>query len=164
LNFPLRQAAQILTLLAATQMALLAQQNVGSIKGTVNDATGAVVVGASVVVLHQATGVETKKVANDVGAFVFPNLEIGEYTLTITAPGFKTSTWPNLRVISGVSLTVDGQLSLGAITEKIEVTAQSLNVDTTTSTMGTTRTSEEIKNMPLQLSGSARSSLNFLRT
>lgn len=155
--------AVAMTLLAG--LGLYAQQNVGSIKGTVKDPTGATIPGAAVIVRHEATGVERKTVTNEAGVYAFPQLDIGPYTLTVSAAGFKTTERPGIRLISGAALTFDIELALGQMTQKVTVTAQPVIVDTVSTTMGsTTRVSEAIHNMPLQLSGSARSSLNFLRT
>jgi hypothetical protein len=146
-------------------LSVYAQQNVGSIKGTVQDPSGGAIPGAIVVARDEATGVERKTVTNKAGAYAFPQLDIGFYTLTVSATGFKTTERSSIRIIAGVALTFDIQLTLGQISQVVSVTAQAVNVDTTSTTMGsTTRTSEAIRNMPLQLSGSARSSLNFLRT
>jgi hypothetical protein len=141
-----------------------AQQNVGSIKGTVEDPSGGAIPSAVVVARDQATGVGRKTVTNKAGAYSFPQLDIGLYTLTVSAPGFKTTERSDIHVIAGLALTFDIQLILGQVSQVVSVTAQAVNVDTTSTNMGsTTRTSEDIHNMPLQLSGSARSSLNFLR-
>src|SRR3989442_15965668 len=68
---------------------LMAQGLTGQISGTVNDSTGSAVVGAEVVLLNKGTG-QTRQIGSDqTGAFVFAQLLAGNYTLAISAPGFK---------------------------------------------------------------------------
>src|ERR1035441_576474 len=61
----------------------------GSIRGVVTDQSGAVLVSASVQVQRQATGTTTNRPSNREGVFVFPSLEVGEYQVRVTAPGFR---------------------------------------------------------------------------
>src|ERR1035437_5989841 len=63
----------------------------GSIRGVLTDQSGAVIVSASVQVQQQATGITTNQLSNREGVFVFPALEVGEYRVRVTAPGFRTA-------------------------------------------------------------------------
>jgi len=154
----------VLIAIGLLQLPLCGQQNVGSIKGTVRDPSGAIMPGVSAVVRDQATGVETKTTTNETGAYEFLGLGIGEYTLTVSAPGFKTTETPDIRLVAGSILTFDLKLTLGAVTERVTVSARAAPLDTSSTTMGTTVTSEQLRNLPLQLAGQPRSSLNFLAT
>jgi Carboxypeptidase regulatory-like domain len=87
--------APILAIAAALSLALacsnaLAQSGAGSIQGTVTDATGAVMPGASIHVVNQATGVAVDTKSNSVGFYQVPSLFTGMYVVSITAPGMKT--------------------------------------------------------------------------
>src|SRR5579871_2394818 len=82
---------RIAALVAAVALALavpaaMAQSGAGSIQGTVTDSTGAVVPGAIVHVVNNATNVSTDAKANEVGFYQVPALFTGTYTVTITAP------------------------------------------------------------------------------
>src|SRR5262245_2162990 len=70
----------------------------GSIAGTVSDEQGAVVAGASVTVKNNATNKEFTATTADNGTFNVPSLVTGLYTVTIAAPGFKTTVAPEVKV------------------------------------------------------------------
>jgi hypothetical protein len=163
-KFQIARASARMLLVVVASVSLPAQQNVGAIIGTVRDSSDAMVVGAQLVAQHVATGVQTKVLSNAVGAYAFPSLSVGIYSLTASSPGFKTVTRSDLRVVSGTKLAVDIGLSVGETTETISVTGEVPAVDTVSTTVGTTRTVEEIRNLPLQVAGAARSSLSFLKT
>ena len=161
----MRQSGILLLVLLLLQLPLSAQTNPGTIKGAVKDPRDSAIPAAIVVAQNQATGVETKTPTNAVGAYVLNNLQIGEYTLTVTAPGFKTTTIPNIRLIWGQVLTFDVGLALGAVTEKVEVSAKAVELDTTSSTTAVTRVSEELNDLPVQMmGGAALNALSYLRT
>src|SRR5271168_4349439 len=96
MQFRLRTVAVVCTAIffsfvAAVQTAR-AQDIVGRDSGTVTDNTGAVVVGASVSVMNEATGVARPPITTDASGFwVADSLPVGSYTVTVTAKGFKTS-------------------------------------------------------------------------
>ena len=142
---------------------LYAQENVGHIRGTVSDATGAVIPDVTVTLAHEATGVVREVATNSAGAYAFIRLPLGEYSVRTRAEGFKSGE-RLLRIVSSVTQTVDFTLEIGDVTETVSVTAQVLTVDTSSNVVGTTRTTEEITELPLLMSGSARSATDFLRT
>ena len=75
---------------------------------------------------------------NKAGSYAFPQLDIGSYTLTVGASGFKTTEQSNIRVIAGVALTFDIHLPLGQMTQKVSVTARPVIVIRRSTTMGST--------------------------
>ena len=62
----------------------------GTIQGTIADATGAVVPNATVVITNVSTDVKRTAQSDSGGIYVFPNIEIGTYTVTVSSPGFET--------------------------------------------------------------------------
>ena len=62
----------------------------GTLSGTVKDQSGGVVPGANLTVVNNALKTEFKATSDAMGDYVFPNLAVGQYTLTIDAPGFRT--------------------------------------------------------------------------
>lgn len=158
----LRSSAILIILLLTN--ALYGQQNVGSIRGIVKDPSGGIIVGATLVARHEATGVETTVQSNSEGTYNFPALNVGVYNLTVSFQGFKTAKRTELRVVSGNAQTVDVELPVGEISETTTVTEQLTNIDTASTAIGTTRTVEEIKDLPLQMSGQARNYLGYLLT
>ncbi len=80
--------------------AALYAQSTGSIAGTVSDPNGAVVPGASIKVKGTG-GQEFTTVSNDSGGYRIPSVQNGIYVVTVTATGFKTSTFTNVKVDVG---------------------------------------------------------------
>lgn len=141
-----------------------AQQRTGAIVGTVLDASGAAVPGARVTAQHSATGVDVEVSSSGEGSFAFPALAIGEYSVRVSAPGFKATERPLLRVVSGETVSLEVVLSVGELTETVTVTDELPPVDFSRTTAGAAQTSETISNLPLQVAGSSRRSLDFLAT
>src|SRR4051812_38941728 len=67
-----------------------AQTPAATLYGQVQDQTGAVLVGASVIAVHDNTALSRQAVTNEVGQFSIPLLPAGNYTLTVSMPGFKS--------------------------------------------------------------------------
>src|SRR5687768_8778123 len=81
------------------------QFGVGSLIGTVSDESGAVIPGVRVIAKEKDTGVETSVLTTGTGAYRFLNLRLGTYSLTATAPGFRTVQKDDIRVILGQTAT-----------------------------------------------------------
>jgi hypothetical protein len=154
----------IVTLTIGDSVSLYGQGGVGQVVGTLSDPSGAVVVGASITARHATTGVQTEIRSNADGAYRFPNLPIGVYTVTVRADGFKTLERSALRVVSGETQTLDLRLELGQTTQIVKVSAAAAAVESTTSQAGTTRVTEEISELPLLDVGSSRNVTSLLRT
>ena len=120
------------------------QISTGTIVGVVEDASGAVVPNAQITVTQTATGEVRRSVTTAGGEFNLPFLQIGPYTVSATAGGFKTKT------LSGITLRVDQtinlqiQLELGATTQTVEVTGAAPLIDSATSSLG-----QVIENKPI---------------
>src|SRR5262245_52518439 len=152
-------------LILAFSFCLIAQTNVGSIIGTLKDASGAVVPGAAVELTQPATGRQYKDTTNSVGQYHFRKLDVGEYDIKIVITGFKTLDRSGIRVISGEVVTLDFELQVGASSEVLTVTGETPAVDTSTADLGTSRTLDEIGKLPVVLAGnSSRSAMAFART
>ena len=80
-------------------------QSAGTINGTVSDSTGAVIPGATVTVRNVETGMTRALTTDERGRFAAPQLQVGNYEVSTTAPGFQTS------VRRGITLTVGGKRS-----------------------------------------------------
>ena len=102
--------------LALIPAASRAQSGAGSIQGTVNDSTGAVIPGAVIHVVNQATAVAASTKANSVGFYQVPGLFTGTYEVTISAPNmrtFKTS----LDLLVAQNAVINATLGAGQITQ-----------------------------------------------
>ncbi len=155
---------EILTLLWLCVAAHAQVQNVGIVRGIVKDPSGAAIVGASVTIKNQATGVQTSTLTNDAGAYTIANLPIGVYDLEVTFQGFQTGRRTDLRLISGLVLTYDISLPLGETTQVVAVVASQQIIETASSSTGNTSTLQEFKDLPMQMGGNPRSSLAFIST
>ncbi|HSE21202.1 MAG TPA: carboxypeptidase-like regulatory domain-containing protein, partial [Pyrinomonadaceae bacterium] len=94
--------------------------NLGTIRGTVTDANGAVVTNAAIQVTDQATGISRDVTTNSAGDYEVPALKPGTYKVTVTATGFKTTNMD--AVVSGSDVVrADLKLEVGAATESVIV-------------------------------------------
>lgn len=110
-----------------------AQQTLGGITGTVTDASGAVVSGATVTLLGDETKLSRTQTTNTSGSYLFVNLPIGSYTLSFTQTGFQAQTVPSILVQANRTATVNASLKVGNVNESITVEETPLlnMVDTT---------------------------------
>ena len=122
-----------------------AQQTLGSINGTVKDASGAVVQGAKVTVRNTGTNLELTSTSNNEGSFSFVDLPLGTYAVTFTADGFKKQVYSQILVQSNRTSTVNATLQPGEVTAQITVTGTPLmnQTDTTNGYVVDTLTIEE---------------------
>src|ERR1035438_4856827 len=121
----------------------------GSISGQVTDASGAAVVGATVIVTNEATGVKLTARTNGTGFYSFPSLTVDTYDASVTETGFKTAVVNNLVVQVGQNAGVNFTLQVGAIADSVTVTADVPLLRTTESTVSTVVNENLIANLPL---------------
>jgi len=140
-----------LTALAALCMNAYSQQDPrGHIEGQVTDTTGAVVPRASLKATNAATGVVTAAVSNEQGVYEASYLNPGTYNLEVSISGFKRWTRPSLEVRTGERLRIDVRLEVGAVTESVEVSAETPVLESVTSTVGQVISSKQTAELPLR--------------
>ncbi|HEY4842919.1 MAG TPA: carboxypeptidase regulatory-like domain-containing protein [Terriglobales bacterium] len=127
----------------------LAQAGRGSISGLVSDASGAIVKGAKVTALNQATGVAQQTVTSDAGLYSFVSLNPGLYAVTASQKGFENVARNDVSVSVDQVTTVNIALPVGSMTETVEVTGTPELVDTSNSTVGQLIDSATIDRVPL---------------
>lgn len=127
---------------------LSVQAQTGAIGGTVVDANGALVPGATVTVKGEA-GQEYTVTTNSNGTYVVPAVGNGVYTVTVTSPNFKTSVIKNVKVDVGTPATVDVALEAGKIEETVLVISGGEVLQTQTATVGTTIVGRQITETPI---------------
>src|SRR5215469_13381094 len=130
--------------------AMMAQSPVGSIEGTVTDATGAVIPGATVTITEKATGRAINLTSNSSGYFEARALPPGQYTVKIAQQGFSPEVIENLRVEVGQVANATVSLKPGGTQEVVNVQANNeVQVDTVRSTVDGVITSQQIDQLPL---------------
>ena len=126
----------------------LAQITSGDIAGTVKDATGAAIPNATVVITNEETGVSVTLTANTSGDFHASNLPAGSYDVAVSNAGFQAYKLKGLVVETNRTATKDIVLSVGT-TQSVEVTAEAgVVLDTTTTNLTTTFSTEELASLP----------------
>ena len=142
-------AAALLLLSLSGPPALAQSGSTGSIAGTISDPTSAVVPGATITVKNNATNQEFNATTADNGTFNVPALISGTYTVTINAPGFKTTILPNVKVDVGTPSSVNVTLEVGVPTETVQIVdAAGELIQTQNATVGTTITGRQIIEQP----------------
>jgi len=139
-----------LALVAAFSVAATAQSFRGVILGTVSDVSGAAVAGAKVTVRNEATGLVRETETSDDGSYTVPELPIGAYTVTVEKAGFQTSVTSGVRVEVAGERRVDASLRPGDISQRIEVSGDTLaQVETISNTQGGGFSAKEILDLPI---------------
>jgi len=148
-----RLSARLLVVLVLCFILFLSGQLIAgvtaSISGTVTDATGAVVVGATVTATSVETGLATTQTTNGQGFYSFQALPLGTYTLDVQQTGFKAYRQTGLVVDVSSALVIDVSLQVGTTSEKVEVSSAALHVDTESTQMGEVITGKEMVDVPL---------------
>ena len=143
----------LLSLMLLSTMAF-GQGASASLAGMITDPTGAVIPGATVVVSNVETGVATRTTANNAGAYNFPSLQTGTYTVAVDAAGFSRATITNVRLTVGAQIRLNFPLAVAGTVTEVEVSgsAESLSLEAGAST-GVLMQEQAIQAVPL-LSGS----------
>jgi hypothetical protein len=128
-----------------------AQIRTGSIRGTVSDAEGEILPGATVELAgKKLMGGVRSVITNEQGKFRFPNLMPGEYEITVTMESFQSAKRTELKVNIGGTTTVDVSLNLASLEETVTVLAESPMVDVQKSALSTNINSELMEVLPMR--------------
>jgi hypothetical protein len=118
--------------------------------GTITDTSGALIAGATVRLTNEATGVTFTTSTTESGAYVFDNVQVGNYTLSVESPGFKRFSTTSNRLSIGQPLTINVTLEVGAVAETIEVSGTAEVVQTSTSgNIGNIFSDRVIRDLPI---------------
>ena len=126
-----------------------AQTNRGGISGTVTDATGAIVPGATVTVTNVGTNQSQKLTTSAEGSFNATSLDPVVYALTVEAPGFKKALVSSVKVDTATTATVNIALETGAVENTVDITADTPLLNTDSGTAGQTISERQIQDIPL---------------
>jgi uncharacterized membrane protein len=119
------------------------------VNGTVSDPNGAAVAGAAIKLINQATKTETETSSNQSGYFTFVNLSPATYTLLVEIRGFKKTVTNPFALGVSESVTQNVSLSVGEMSEVVEVTAGSELVQSSSSELGTVINQRTVEDLPL---------------
>ena len=125
------------------------QAPTGEISGTITDATGALVAGAKVTLNNTATNQTRVIDSNESGLFRMPALPPGIYNIRVEKPGFGGQTRNSIELQTGQVASLDFQLTVGNVTEMIEVTTGAPVLDTEGTSVGTVIENKRIVELPL---------------
>ena len=126
-----------------------AQTVLGRVAGSVLDASGAVLPGATITLTNVATNQAATSIASDTGAFIFPQVAAGTYKVVVELQGFKTATYSDVIVNVGQEYSLTARLELGQLSETVEVLAGVSLVKTTTPEVSTTVQQKEVLALPI---------------
>ena len=124
-------------------------QTSGTIQGVVTDDTGAVIPGAQVLVSNIETGVDSSVSTNEVGFFTVPGLNQGLYSVTCASEGFASKEFPEVRLEVQQTMRIDCDMTVGSVTETVEVNAAAILIQSEKTEVGQVIDSKRILEMPL---------------
>jgi len=121
----------------------------GTIVGTVVDSQGGAIPNASITATNRETGVVRPAVSEAAGEFTVTSVPAGAYDLTVTAQGFRQEVRSGITMTVGATLRLDFKLAVGDVTQKVQVTEEAPQVDTTSSTLSGLVSDTAIRQLPL---------------
>ncbi len=135
-------------LLLSIHTALFAQATT-QVSGVVTDPTGAVIPNASLELQNVETGLKRTTTSDAGGAYSFLQVIPGQYKISATASGFRTTTINEVRLLVANPATVNVKLEVGQVSESVSVTAEAVQVNTTDASIGNAIGTRPITQLPL---------------
>src|ERR1700680_2608616 len=139
-------AAVVLVVLSAPSARA---QATAAINGTVRDPGGAVITEATVVLHNRDTNLDRTAVTNSVGAYVMPNIQPGNYDLKVSKSDFGTSLNSGITLVVNQTATYDFMLKAGGLNEVVNVQANPVALEPSTSELGVAVVKEQVNDLPL---------------
>jgi len=121
----------------------------GAINGTVRDSSGGVIPDATVVLHNRSTNLDRNAATNSSGFYALTNIQPGEYNLTVSKDGFKTSQRTDVTIDVNQTATLDYTLDPGTVQQTVTVQATAVALETSTSELGVAIVRQEVNNLPL---------------
>src|SRR5688572_2223481 len=140
--------AMMATVLSVVMTGAASAQATGSIFGKVTDASGGVLPGVTVTVSGPSLQQPMVGVTQESGAYQFPSVPIGTFSVTFELTGFKKVVRNNIVIVTGFNAPVDMKMEVGAMSEELTVSAAAPVVDTKKTTSGATFSSEILEKIP----------------
>ncbi|MGA9884481.1 MAG: carboxypeptidase regulatory-like domain-containing protein [Candidatus Acidiferrales bacterium] len=126
-----------------------AQTQTGTITGTVTDPSGAILVGASVTVTNEGTGVSQTTKTDAQGSFLISLLPVATYDVEASLSGFQTVVHKDVTLTVGATPVVDFKLPVGQATTSVTVSGEVSQVNTQSATVSSLVSSQQLQNLPL---------------
>lgn len=126
-----------------------AQTNNGQIEGVLRDQSRAVVPGAIVTATHVASNIQVVRVTDSSGEFLFPSLAVGEYTLSVSSPGFRQLTKTGIELRIGQVINLELELEVGDIAVVETITTSDQLLQTTTAEVSDVIDRQRVSELPL---------------
>ncbi|HEX6729841.1 MAG TPA: carboxypeptidase-like regulatory domain-containing protein, partial [Pyrinomonadaceae bacterium] len=136
----------VICLLALTAQG---QTTTGALTGTINDQSGAVVAGATVMIVNNQTGSERSALSNSGGTFDFQTLQPGMYTISVEATGFRKAVARDILVSVGSTAEVKIPLEAGPASETVTVTTAQEVINTSTPSLTNVINTRQVVDLPL---------------
>ena len=124
-------------------------QTTAGLNGTVTDSTGAVLPGAKVTVTNVDTGAKRDTETNEAGLYQFPLLQSGSYSIAVQKDGFKQVAQDGVRLEVNQVAQIDFKMTLGAVSETVEVQSTAPLLESSTSSVGQVIESKAVSDLPL---------------
>jgi len=139
----------MIVMLLAASCALNAQSYYGTINGNVTDSTGAAVAGAKVTVRNTGTDNTFTATSSAQGSYSIAQLPVGTYEVHIVSGNFKEFVSTGVEVHVSTNTEVSAVLQIGAVTDKVTVTADDVQVETTSAAVGEVITGTQVRELPI---------------
>ena len=139
----------VLFLIGGAFPSILAQATTARVLGEISDQTGAVLPGASVTVINDATGISRAVVTDDSGFYQAGSLQPGSYQIRAELPGFRTAVRQGIVLTVGTGLVLNLTLEVGEISDEVVVTGEASMVNTTSGQLGDVVEEQAIRAIPL---------------
>ena len=127
-----------------------AQMNTAEINGMVTDSAGGIITDATVVATHEATHLKFTAATNGAGEFLLAQLPVGEYSLAVSAPGFKQAVARNIVLHAGDRIRQDVQLTVGERTEILIVEEAPALLETDSAEIKDVVGNQQVLDLPLK--------------
>jgi len=139
----------LLAVLLAIPLGVHAQASPGAITGTVTDQTGAAVPAATISIINTGTNQTVTVKSDGQGNFSAPQLPVGTYEVHVTQGNFKEYVETGVQVHTASTTKVDAMLQVGGASEKVTVSAEAIQVQTTSAAVGEVVSGAQVRELPL---------------
>lgn len=126
-----------------------AQVSTAAITGTVQDSSGAVIPGATLVLHNIATNIDRTAATNEAGNYAFLDVQPGTYTLKVSKEGFKSVLQSDITLVVNQTARYDFTLEVGAVTQQVNVQASAAALQAGSAELGTAILKNDVNSLPL---------------